>query len=619
MPSPENPSFENNSSPAAPGESAGETSRQTYEARGEKTLNSEYEQRRKELLEERARLVQERDLLNKRIAKNRQILGISSEEDLAQTGQTQVEQTEVQQTGSSPAPMEEPGSPVETPAQSAETPAQPTEESGLLTEAPVASTQPVIDTTQNPNPTSHTEQPVVTPQQTTANAPQTASAPEVAPAGIEPERPTEQEISQTINKGKNKRSLKAVLAGAAAVAIAALSTIGIFAAGNNSNAKNHTPSQTTSVTEVMNDDEKYEISIHDGYGEKGMWSSSNKGGAYDFSCAKEVAEVCDNDECEMIKYTAHNQVESYADYLANLPEALQPEGFKGLTILETEKKLESLSKEEYKNITQQFDQIIDGAFTRRVVVNGEQSNAYMRLKDASKGATHDNMELVACTTNENNLEVTQFYWVDDNGNEIGTMTVKMTPIYDENDNIIGYNGCEQVLGGGSQVYTDMKVIPPSPTDPTQPDTTPDTTPDTPPETTTETIKPKDPDNLTRIDNQINEDIAEDIGTDEINITPNPGVSEDELTDKPSSDAYQGTEAEIVQNDASKEAEDVQGQVSPENNYSEDRGGAHQGEYAPVQEDQAGQEAADANRISNEELPNSSSPESSDILGDLGIN
>ena len=209
-----------------------------------------------------------------------------------------------------------------------------------------------------------------------------------------------------------------------------------------------------------------------------------------FASAKEVAEVCDNDECEMIKYTARNQVESYADYLANLPEGLQPEGFKGLTILETEKKLESLSDEEFEAVKQVFDSTIDGAYTRRVTINGEQNNAYMRLKDSNKGATHGNMELVACTTNENNLEVTQLYWVDKDGKEIGTMNVKMTPVYDGNGNITGFRGCNQVVGVKTSVYNGLTKITENP--PTTPPTDSSETPTPTPEPTPTPNTPEEP-------------------------------------------------------------------------------------------------------------------------------
>ena len=58
MPSPGSPTF--NATPATNGELAGETPRQTYEIGGETTLKAEHEQREKELLEERARIMDRR-------------------------------------------------------------------------------------------------------------------------------------------------------------------------------------------------------------------------------------------------------------------------------------------------------------------------------------------------------------------------------------------------------------------------------------------------------------------------------------------------------------------------------------------------------------------------------
>lgn len=142
------------------------------------------------------------------------------------------------------------------------------------------------------------------------------------------------------------------------------------------------------------------------------------------------------------------------------------------------------------------------------------------------------------------------------------------------------------------------------------------TPPTP--TETETIKPKDSDNLIRIDQKINEDIAKDIGTEKIVIAPNPGVSNREITNKPSSGSYQGTRPNIVQNDSSKVAERIQDIISQVNDYSKDRGGANSGEYAPVKENPTAQAEADAKEIPISEAPTGGT-ELSDILSDLGIN
>ena len=196
-----------------------------------------------------------------------------------------------------------------------------------------------------------------------------------------------------------------------------------------------------------NQSESYEdaetVGIKDGYNEKGMYLSDNKPTELSFGSAVEVAEECDSDECEMIKYTADNQVESMASYLANMPEELQPEGFKGLTIAETETKLESLSDEEFEQVQKQFNDGIDQAFTRNVDVDGRYANVLMDKKDGSGDVDHENMEAVKCETDEH-ATMRQLFWTDDgtaNGKEIGSLTVKI--IVDEAGNIIG--GCIQPL------------------------------------------------------------------------------------------------------------------------------------------------------------------------------
>ena len=258
----------------------------------------------------------------------------------------------------------------------------------------------------------------------------------------------------------------------------------VYAKNNEKNANSSAPTPKLELgdffqaPETPNEYEAYNLGIYDGYNEPGMFTSENKTSSVAFADAGEVAEICNNDECEMIecemiKYTAHNQVESFADYMANLPEQLQPEGFKGLSLKETEAKLESLSDEEFTLVENQFRNIIDSAFTRRVVKNGTFHNAFMRHKGGD--FIHENMELVHCTTNESNLEVTEFYWVDQNGNEIGTMDVKIIPVRDKDGNIIGFKGCEQVINPYGEIYVMLPDIPPEPENPTPAPGDPDPT------------------------------------------------------------------------------------------------------------------------------------------------
>lgn len=251
------------------------------------------------------------------------------------------------------------------------------------------------------------------------------------------------------------------------------------------------------------------LGIYDGYGERGMYLSEHKTSAVAFADAGEVSEVCNDDEVDMILYTAHNQVESFADYLANIPADLQPDGFKGLSILETEAKLESLSPEEFTALEGTFASIMNEALTRRVTLNGRYDNAYMRVKNPGQAIVHENMELVRCTTNENNLEVTQFYWTDASGREIGSMTVKMTPVRDEKGVIESFKGCEQVVNPeGSSIYTGMPDIPepeptPTPTPPS-PEPEPEPEPELTPKNPAEEIAHAGPD-VTPL--ELNEDVT----------------------------------------------------------------------------------------------------------------
>lgn len=124
----------------------------------------------------------------------------------------------------------------------------------------------------------------------------------------------------------------------------------------------------------------------------------------------------------------------------------------------------------------------------------------------------------------------------------------------------------------------------------------------------EKIKPKDAENLKRIDKNIQKNMADDIGTEEVVVHQGgPG----ERTDKPNSGSYQGTEPKTTQNESSKAAEPVT--VSPNNGYSQDKGGANSNEFAPVQENKDAQQKADESVAQPAEVGDQNA------LGDLGIN
>ncbi|MDO4526963.1 MAG: hypothetical protein Q4B87_02635, partial [Candidatus Saccharibacteria bacterium] len=129
-----------------------------------------------------------------------------------------------------------------------------------------------------------------------------------------------------------------------------------------------------------------------------------------------------------------------------------------------------------------------------------------------------------------------------------------------------------------------------------------------------------PENLKRIDDKILKDIAEDIGTEKVVVTPTENVEDvEEKTEKPSGADYEGTKPTIVENEASIPAEEIQPTLSPENDYSQNRGGANAGnaEANPVQDNTAGQAAADQNEIPISEAPTSGEA-LENALGDLGI-
>ena len=294
------------------------------------------------------------------------------------------------------------------------------------------------------------------------------------------EKVSQSEIEDTKNKAKENSALGKVLG---AAAIAAVTICGVMmgittVAGNNNTNTTTAASLNYEVSTVVedstddssvdentatNENSETESGIIDGYDEVGMWERmDDKGWWYDFASAKEVAELPDinNKVNKMIEYTAGNQVESFADYIANLPEDLQLDGFNGSTILDAEKKLESLTDEEFEKVKERFNSTIDRAFTRDVVLHGGYHNAYMQKIDSSKPAAHDNMELVKFDSYENGTGAIELYWTDDNtanGIEVGTMAIKIA----RNKDGEVYGGCMQVvnpIGSNDEVYQNMKKI-----------------------------------------------------------------------------------------------------------------------------------------------------------------
>ena len=183
--------------------------------------------------------------------------------------------------------------------------------------------------------------------------PEKSTPPEVTTS---PENPRRAKIEYIKKKSKSNSSCRDVVIGAATIALAAFLGVAIGTNGFDVNHRNNqsynnmsnstavtqtahaeaTPSpngiSTTEQPQNLSDSENVESKkgIKDGYGEPGLWLSENKDHDYDYGDAKEVGEICDHDEVEMLKYAANNQVESLADYMAEFPEELCPEGFYGL-------------------------------------------------------------------------------------------------------------------------------------------------------------------------------------------------------------------------------------------------------------------------------------------------
>ncbi len=108
-------------------------------------------------------------------------------------------------------------------------------------------------------------------------------------------------------------------------------------------------------------------------------------------------------------------------------------------------------------------------------------------------------------------------------------------------------------------------------------------------TSEETIEQKDYENMRRIDNNIDEDIEKNVGTDDINHHTDLGTTEP--TEKPSGNDYEGTGPSTTPNDSASEATPVQEDISQENDYSQNNGGAHDNAYSPNTDNDSGQSAA----------------------------
>jgi len=148
----------------------------------------------------------------------------------------------------------------------------------------------------------------------------------------------------------------------------------------------------------------------------------------------------------------------------------------------------------------------------------------------------------------------------------------------------------------------------------------------------ETIQEKDAENLKRIDNNIEEKIEDNVNTDDFDPGHTEDVTKEEQpTEKPSSEEYTNpgtnTEPQIVERQPEVNPNTGQQEqpatpvtpTNPENNYSQDLGGANQDNANPNQvvANPEGQAQSDAGEIPINEAPTGGA-ELDNILSDLGI-
>lgn len=504
----------------------------------------------------------------------------------------------------------------------------------------------------NPKPETEPEsepEPILEPEP----APEPESDPEPTP-----ETEPAPAVAEVVKKAKKNSALKTVVGFAAAAAIAVALVVGVgHFVGNKAQPEEVPTSPQTEVATAVGEQE--ELGLHFDYSEWADFEHKSSHNAY----GTDYSDCYGDDE----KTTAGflNKAESMPEALASYKSIFFEDEQKALGISDmTEKELEEFMSDVDSEEAAAMQQKLLAAITSIVndkenakweynLENEDENSYYVIWEDENSDGeqTPDEMHLGYSTVKRHNAPQANLYRRDDNGNWVkvldlnlycgfqpntptnetptvpfipgeepgdNTPTVPSTPTPDESTPIPDESTPENIpTPDGSDPQPDTPV-------PVVPTPTPDKT----------EIAPKDAENLERIDNQIEQDIEDDIHTKDLNITPTDDVTKvEEITEKPSAEDYHGTEPTIVKNEATEEAEPIQGgekqggapnQISPENDYSQDRGGANADNAAesPVAADHEGQAAADADEISAKEAPGTSnvgSAELNDILSDLGIN
>ena len=261
--------------------------------------------------------------------------------------------------------------------------------------------------------------------------------------------------------------------------------------------------------------------------------------------------------------------------------------FSELSYEEASELIRNMSPEEKDRLQNELHRTFENATYEFGEANGPNTNSY--IEEDENGEKHPTFNTIDVNGVKTVIQTVR--------HEDGTTTIAtfMARCFNGDKAVVRVNK------DGSEYEIVIRLTPDEPTTPDTPDT-----PDTP-------IEPKNSENLTRIDEQAHEDIADDIGTEEVRVTPTPSseVESQTPTPKPSSESYEGTSATTTQNTASQSAQPVQ-PTSPTNNYSVDNGRANPLPDNAVQPDTTTPPLT-------EETPPTTPEEASDVLSDLGIN
>lgn len=501
-------------------------------------------------------------------------------------------------------------------------------------------------------------------KQPVAEKPASTSSEMPAKQPEQPEQPgekTEQDkatiVAETTKKAKNNHVFRNVLIAVTSIALAGAIGIGLFTGpGGKKSESAPAPAPTPAVEAVKDTGEKDELRLQYDYTEWADFGHKSSHNAY----GTDYSDCYGDDE----KTTAGflQKAESMPEALASYKSIFFEDEQKELGIWDmTEKELEEYMSDENSPEAAAMQQKLLDAIAVTLndkentkweynYENEDENSYYVIWEDANSDGTQtpDEMHLGYSTVKRHNAPQANLYRRDKDGNWVKVLDLNLycgfqpnTPT-DTPPDVPLIPDEEPSVPVSSTPAPSLPVSPPSgpvpskPASPPSPPVSPSPAPSAPPSS----VAPKDPDNLTRIDKQIKEDIETDVHTGDIIITPTDDVTEvEEITEEPAAEDYHEPAPTIVKNEAAEEAEPIQGdaetgvpsQISPENDYSQDRGGANEANAPeePVVADQEAQDKADAAEIPIDEAPgvddiggqdlnDIGGQDLNDILADLGI-